>query len=59
MLHPYALIREKCPNKWQGSRVEWLVLVRHKYCVVMQGSPATDAFIMTHPDFPNKELYDT
>ena len=39
--------------------MEVLVLVSHEYRVVRWGIPATDAFIMMHPDFPNKDLYVT
>ena len=35
------------------------MLVYHEYHVVRWGSPMTDAFIMTHPDFPNKDIYAT
>ena len=34
-------------------------MVLHDNHVVRWGSPATDAFIMMHLDFPNKELYAT
>ena len=59
MLHPSSLIRDKWPNIWQKERVEGPVLVRHENLVARRGSPATDAFIMTHLDVPNKELYAT
>ena len=36
-----------------------MVLVGQDFGVVRRGSPATDAFIMRHEDFPNKELYAT
>ena len=57
VLHPSVLIRQKCTNKLQKERMEGLVLVIHQNRVVMWGRPATNAFIMTHPDFPNNQLY--
>ena len=57
MLHPSALTREKWPNTWQKERAEGLVLLCNEHRVVRQLSPATDVYIMTHSDFPNKELY--
>ena len=35
------------------------MVVRQYFRVVRRGSPTTDAFIMRHEDFPNKELYAT
>ena len=35
------------------------MLVGHDFWVLRRGSPGTDAFIMSHKDFPNKELYAT
>ena len=57
MLRPSTLIRDKYPNTWLRERVEVLVVVRQYFRVVRRGSPTTDAFIMRHEDFPNKELY--
>ena len=41
------------------ERVEGLVIVGQDFRVVKRGSPETDAFIIRHEDFPNKELYAT
>ena len=57
MLHPYALIMEKWTNTPHVESVEGMVLVGQDFRVVRKGSPATDAFIIRHEDFPNKELY--
>ena len=59
MLHPSALVREKCPKKWQRERVESLVLVGQYFRVVRRGSPATNTFIMRNEDLPNEEVYAT
>ena len=59
MLHPSALIREMCPKTWQQERVEGMVLVGKGFWLVRRGVPSTDAFIVRHEDFPNKELYAT
>ena len=58
-MQPPALIREKWPTTCQRERVEELVLLGQDFWLVRRGSPATDAFIMRHEDFPNKELYAT
>ena len=59
MIHLSALIRDKWPNRWQKERVEGLALMRNEHRVMRRGSPATDVYIMMHPDFLNKELYAT
>ena len=59
MLYPFSLIREKWTNTWQKYREEVLVLVYHENHVVRRLSPATNTFIMTHPEFSNKEIYST
>ena len=35
------------------------MVVRQEYCVMRQEISEIDAFIMMHPDLPNKELYAT
>ena len=59
VLHPSDLIRGKWSNTWHRERVAGLVFVGRYLWVVRRGIPATDAFIMRHEYFPNKELYDT
>ena len=58
-MHPSSLIRDKWLETWQRERVEMLVVLGQYFRVVRRGIPETDAFIMCHEDFPNKELYAT
>ena len=34
-------------------------MVHHNNRVMRQGNPATDVFIIMHPELPNKEFYAT
>ena len=58
-MHPSDLIRYKWPKTWKRERVEGLVLVGKYFWVVRRGSLATNASIMRHKYFLNKELYAT